>query len=319
MASESDVRRFFAESGRQSQLDQIGIGEATRQFESGQFSGGQSGGGGGQQSAVDIAKQLFEFAKPQREAAIGTLRGGQAGITEAFGGLREAAAGQRPTIEQRYKDTLEEITKTTRGAAASEFTRRGIPLSSGLVEQTVGSRLAPQISQASTQRDVNLQGIDQLLANIGIGEQESQQGILSTIAQIQQASSGEAIGAAQNIFSTQQAARQAELSRQLQQQQLDIGQQQFQTGEERALRQDPFEQALLQAQTANQQRLAGGGGDNLDPVTQALLTKILGLDDDTGGDGNPPAFSPSRGAGSIFEQPDGSIWEFRGGRWTAFS
>ena len=312
MANESEVRAFFAQTGRQSTLDQIGIAEATKQFESGQLTDTRAGapGGGGGQSAVDIARQLFEFAEPQRQKAIGTLRGGQAGITEAFTGLRESAQAQRPNVESRYQDTLEQIRSSAEKGATQQLTARGIPISSGIRQDIITAKVSPQISQAATQRDINLQAIQQLLANIGIGEQQGQQDILNTIAQIQSAASGEAIGVAQNIFSTQQAGRQADLNRQVQQAQLAQQQQQFQTGEARAVSRDPFEISLLEAQAANQRRLAAGGGTGT-PFTPTAQTTQATF-------GNPPQFSPSRGEGSIFEQPDGSIWEFKRGNWQQF-
>ena len=279
-------------------------------IESTGFLGGGGATSGASQNPIDLAKQLFELGSQFRKPAIETLESGRAGIAPAFEGLRGAAEAQRPTIEQRYKDTLEEITKTTRGAAAQEFTRRGIPLSSGLVEQTVGSRLGPQISQAATQRDVNQLGITQLLANIGVGEFEAGTDLDRAIATIQASGSPEAITAAQNIFGQQQQSRSADLSRQLQQQQIDLSRQTASQTEARAVSRDPFEIALLEAQAVNQRRLASGAGDDT-PFTPTAQTTQATF-------GNPPQFSPSRGEGSIFEQPDGSIWEFKRGNWQQF-
>lgn len=228
MASVDEFTRYMRESGQQSRLDELGktgggIEQAAAQW------GGPSSSQSTQsyspttvQNPVDIAKQMYELANQFKQPAINTLQGQASGINTAYQGLSTAAAAQKPNIEQRYQDTLKEITQATRGAAASEFTRRGIPLSSGLVEQTVGSRLAPQIASAATQRDTNLLGVDQLLADIGMGQQTSQTSLAQAIAAIQAASSGEAISSAQNIYGQQQTANQNALQNQLQQQQLAL-------------------------------------------------------------------------------------------------
>ncbi len=309
MASVEQFTRYMKEHGQQSRLDELGRTGGGIERAAAEWGGpGQTSQTSVSQNPIDLAKQLFELGSQFRKPAIETLQAGRAGIAPTFEGLRGAAEAQRPTIEQRYKDTLEEITKTTRGAAAQEFTRRGIPLSSGLVEQTVGSRLGPQISQAATQRDVGQPGITQLLANIGVGEFEAGTDLDRAIATIQASGSPEAITAAQNIFGQQQQARQSELSRQLQQQQLAQQQQQFQTGEARELRLDPFQESLLEAQAANQRRLAGGGdGTPFTPTTATGVQATFGAG---------PAYTPSGGEGSFDRQPDGSIWEFSGGRWT---
>ncbi len=178
-----------------------------------------------------------------------------------------------------------------------------------MFESAVAGRARPEIASASTQRDVGQLGITQLLANIGVGEFEAGTDLDRAIATIQASGSPEAITAAQNIFGQQQTTRQAELTRQFQQQELAQQQQQFQTGEARELRLDPFQEALLQAQATNQRRLAADGDVTpFTPTAETIQTTF----------GNAPQFSPTRGEGSIFKQPDGSNWEFSGGRWQPF-
>ena len=301
MASVQEFTRYMKESGQQSTLDQLGrtgggIERAAAQWGGPQQQTSQQGQTQMAQNPVDIAKQMYSLANQFRQPAITTLQGQQPGITQAYQGLSTAAAGQKPTIEQRYQDTLQQITATTRGAAAKEFTARGIPLSSGLVEQSVGQQLAPQIQQAATQRDVNLQGVDQLLAQIGMGEQGAQTGLAQAIAAIQAGASPEAITSAQNIYGQQQAAQQNALQNQLAQQQLELKKQQtaYDIGK-------PY-----YAPTT------GGGG--FDAITQSLLTNLLGGGGQTTGGGQSPSFSPTKN-GAIYEQPDGSIWRYQDTKW----
>ena len=298
MADSSQIRRYYAESGQQSTLDQLDRSGGWAAVEA-DYNRRMAGGGqpSGQiqtaQSPVDIAQQMYQLANQFRQPAIQTLQGQQPGITSAYQGLSTAAAGQKPNIEQRYKDTLAEITQTTRGAAATEFTRRGIPLSSGLVEQTVGSRLAPQIAGAATQRDVNLQGIDQLLAQIGMGQQGAQTGLAQAIAAIQSASSGEAISSAQNIYGQQQTAAQNAIANKLAQQTLDLQKQQT-------------------AYDIGKPYYAPTTGGGLDSVTQSLLSSLFGGGATTPTTGNAPTYSPSGGAGSYSSDKK---WYFTGSNW----
>lgn len=124
----------------------------------------------------------------------------------------QALEGQKPLIEQRYQNLLGDITSTTRSAAANEFSRRGIPLSSGLVEQSVGRQLAPQIAGAGQIRDTSYAD----LAN--------------TIAQLQSGALGSGANTALQLYGYQQQAQESAASRALQQmlaeQQLNAQQQQ---------------------------------------------------------------------------------------------
>jgi hypothetical protein len=163
----------------------------------------------GVSSVTDLAKQMYELANQFRQPAINTLESSRAGIGTAYSGLTAAAQAQQPLVEQNYQNLLKDVTQTTRNAAANEFSQRGIPLSSGLVEQTVGTRLAPQIANVGQQRATSLQGIQDLIANLGMGQQSAYSNLDSAIAAIQAASAPEAISSAQNIYSQQQQAQQA--------------------------------------------------------------------------------------------------------------
>lgn len=230
MASEEQIRRIAAEGGKQSLLDSLersgGFGAVSAAFDRGEFSRG--GGGGGQPSGADViasAQRIFEQQQRFLQPALSTLEASRAKISPTFGALRTTTEAQRPTIEQRYQDTLEEITKVTRGAAAQEFSTRGIPLSSGLVEQTVGSRLGPQISQAATQRDVNLLGLEQLLANIGVSEFEAGRDIDLTAAGFQAGLGQTAISGGLQEFGIREQGRLSAIDQAIQQNQLRLAQQ----------------------------------------------------------------------------------------------
>ena len=304
--------QMMAESGRQSELDRIratpgGYEKALVQYNAGQFGqtssqpSRQNYGQTGNQSWQQMFQQIQSALQPGKQAAISTLQAQQPGISAVSQEQLTTAQAQKPTVEQRYKDTLAEITQGTRRAATAEFTRRGIPLSSALVEQTVESRLAPQIQQAATQRDVNMLGVDQLIANIRSGQQGQSLDLAKAIAAIQGGGSQDAVNSALSLYGSQQSGQQQGFANQLAQQQLELEKQKT-------------------AYDINKPYYApdSGGGDSFfnNPIIQKALAKQFGLDlGDTPSTGTPPAFSPSKGEGSIWEQPDGSIWKFTSGNW----
>ena len=212
-------QRALAESGHLDIWDKLNSGQMTpAQAQAALSGGGAAGATSGAGNYIDIAKQMYELANQQRQPAIQTLQGGRAGIGTAYGGLVTQAQAQKPLLEQQYQNLLADVTKTTREAATQEYTRRGIPLSSGVVEQTVGSRLAPQIANVGQQRAVGLQGVDQLVANLGMQQQGAYQNLDQAVAAIQAGASPEAITSAQNIYNQQQQASQQAASLALQQQ-----------------------------------------------------------------------------------------------------
>ncbi len=211
-------QRALAESGHLDIWDKLNSGRMTQAQAQAALGGGGSSGNTGATNYIDIAKQMYEMANQQRQPAIQTLQGGRAGIGTAYGGLVTQAQAQKPLLTQQYQNLLADVTKTTREAAGQEYTRRGIPLSSGVVEQTVGSRLAPQIANIGQQTAVGMQGVDQLVANLGMQQQGAYQNLDQAVAAIQAGASPEAITSAQNIYNQQQQAQQQTASLALQQQ-----------------------------------------------------------------------------------------------------
>ena len=172
------------------------------------------------QSATEIAKQMFELQQQFAALAIQRMEATKPGISQIYGERQRALTAEIEPLKARYDNLLAEMTQGTRKAAASEFTRRGIPLSSGLVEQTVGARLAPQVRGVGLEKEAGLRGIQAGLGQIAGQQVGAMSDLEMAIAAVQASQGPSAITSAVNIYGQQQQSRQSELNRQLQQQQM---------------------------------------------------------------------------------------------------
>jgi len=213
-------------------------------------------------SAVDLAKQMYEQLQQFKQPAIQTLEAGRGQIAPMFTEQRRAYEAEKEPLTSRYQNLLADITKTTREAAGTEFTRRGIPLSSGIVESTVGQRMAPQIERVGLERETGLRDLTNLIG--GLTGQEAQMGLdlNSAIAAIQSATGTDAVTAAMKLFEAQQTSQQ-EASRLA----LDrwIAEQQQKAGYWEREDETPAQRALREAQTQYYRYQAGGEGGGWTP------------------------------------------------------
>jgi hypothetical protein len=246
----------------QSQLAEAGKLNVWNQYNAGKISeaqaraqlggGGASGSGSGTGSPVDLAKQMYQLGQQFAQPAIKTLEAGRAGIAPVYEGLRGAAEAEKEPLTQRYKNLLADITKGTREAAGAEFTRRGIPLSSGVVEQTVRARMAPQIERVGLEREAGLRDINQLIASYGQQELGAQTDLDRAIAAIQGAVGPGAVQSAMGIYGQQEQARrqaaQLALQRWQTEQQRDITGQQLAWEQQQAAWEQPWQERLWEYQ-----------------------------------------------------------------------
>lgn len=220
---------------------------STGRFLAGEGGGGTSGGGG---NYVDIARQMYEETQKYAQPAIETLRGSYGQIPQMFAPQRQAIEAERAPLESRYQNLLADITKGTREAAGAEFSRRGIPLSSGMVEQTVGARLAPQVERIGLEREAGLRGLTGMAGQLTTAEAQQRMNLDQAIATIQAAGGPQAVQAAMGIYGTQQQTASATAQRALQQWQAEQQASQFaqQLGfqQEQAAWEQPWQEKLWQ-------------------------------------------------------------------------
>lgn len=223
-----DFRQAMAEAGRQSVLDAIQSQPGA--YEKAETAYRQSGvlpGGGGAPSgssygasAADLQKQAYELVKQWQQPAIQRMEATRPTIETIYGGRAATLEAEKEPLTQRYENLLADITKTTRGAAAAEFSRRGIPLSSGLVEKTVGERMSPQIERVGLEREAGLRGIEAGLTEIAGAKAGAYSDLEMAIAAIQAAAGPQAVQAGLSQYGIQEQSRQSELNRQIELQRL---------------------------------------------------------------------------------------------------
>lgn len=173
----------------------------------------------------------------------------------------QALEAQRPDIETRYKDLIADITKTGRAAKTAEYGRRGLPVSSGMMEHQLGQQLAGPIAQAGQARGGEMQNLAMTIANLQAGGQTGAiQTALSMLGMQTQAKQSSA-ELAMRKWAEEEATRRAGMvtpGQQFQQQQWRAEQPwiEEQRGMER--QQFPMTLDLLRAQIARQYQLASG-------------------------------------------------------------
>jgi len=189
-----------------------------------------------------------------KEGAGGAAPGGGAGVPtmQDFSGIvsqaqkmyQEAAApqaaaleAQKPSIEQRYKDLVADITQTGREAKTAEFARRGIPISSGMMEQQLGQQLAGPIAQAGQARGGELQNLTMALANLQAGGQTGAIQTALSMLGMQTGAQQSAAELAMRQWAEQEATRRAGMVTPAQQ----LAQQQFEW-------QQPYEERMYEYQ-----------------------------------------------------------------------
>lgn len=239
-----------------------------------QYKGGQwgySGGGGAEgqgsgsgaysgRSAEDLQRSQFKLSQELQAPAIDTLRQSGQGIGERYQRRSETLEAERQPLKDRYQNMLKDITQGTRQAAASEFSRRGIPLSSGLVEQTVGSRLAPQIERVGLERESGLRNLTGMQNELVNQQSQEEQQLQQAIAMVQSQSGSQGMQSGMSLY---------QLAQQVAEQQQNRDLSRWQTGQQTN---------LANQQMGFQQSQADIAQQNLDrawPYQQATYQKAL--------------------------------------------
>src|SRR3990167_8278076 len=120
------------------------------------------------------------MAAPSYAALVGQS---QAQQTKAIAPSLKALGAEKPSIIQRYAGALQDIKareaagiSETQTASSREFGRRGIPLSSGVFETTLGERLQPirreyagLLTQTGSEREQALRDLATRIAGVRSG------------------------------------------------------------------------------------------------------------------------------------------------------
>lgn len=182
-------------------------------------------------STQDIASREQATALKARQQAIApavsSLEASIPEISQKFGSEKTRLEAGKAPLKARYQSILDELkrregveTQETNTALAREFGRRGIPLSSGLYDETGIEKRRPisefysgQTKDVGLSQEAGLSNIDTLISNLTGAEVETIRAVRNTLGQLQ-AGAGE--GAIQDAFNM--------LQMQAQQRQFDEGQ-----------------------------------------------------------------------------------------------
>jgi len=177
--------------------------------------GSSSSSGGGSFNVIDYAKQLLGFQQEANQPAIQSL---QAGIPEAQSRIsteQTRLEGEKAPLSARYEQLLKDVTSRTEMATAQEFGRRGIPTTSGLLDQTLAQKLSPETERIGLAKEADLRGIDTQISNLtGVGIDKVRE-IQNTIAQLQAGAGQGAVSGALNMSQIGEQQRQFDVGSEL--------------------------------------------------------------------------------------------------------
>ena len=181
--------------------------ELSREFLGGSSSGGGGGGGG---NVLDTAKQLLGFQQQANQPAIQSLQQQVGEVGQSFAGQRQRLESGIQPLKDRYNQILDEMKGRVSTDISREYGRRGIPLSSGMFEQDLTSKLNPLTRDIGLASEQGVRGIQDLIAGLGEGESSAKRNILNAIAQLQAGEPSGAITQALSLLGQQQQGQLAQ-------------------------------------------------------------------------------------------------------------
>ena len=112
--------------------------------------------------------------------------------------------GERQPLIDRYKATLEEIKGRYTRETSREFAKRGVPVSSGIVEQTTGERIVPVEREFRLGEEADLRDIQNQISNLTQQRVEAERAVRNQIAQLQAGGANQAVTDAATLYAQQQ-------------------------------------------------------------------------------------------------------------------
>ena len=174
-------------------------------------------------------KRANELYATANAPAISTMRESIPLTQQKFGAQRSALEGEREPLKQRYAGIIDELKRRETAetgqkgvALANEYGKRGIPLSSGLYENTLNQQTADtaryyggQIKDVGFEQEGALRDILNRLSQNPIDEALQVNTINQGIAGLQSQSGRDAIQQAMALLNRQDTSRQQDLSNQM--------------------------------------------------------------------------------------------------------
>lgn len=186
----------------------------------------QGGGSGvssspsGGSNIIDMAKQLLGFQKEAAQPAIKSLEAGIPEVSQTVGAEKTRLEGEKEPLTARYERLLKDVTSRTELATSQEFGRRGIPTTSGLMEQTLAQKISPETERIGLAQEADIRGIDTQISNLTGIETEKIREIRNAMAQLEAGAGQGAIGEALSLSQLGEQQRQFDVGTELQKLQL---------------------------------------------------------------------------------------------------
>lgn len=186
------------------------------------------------------AQEKAQAARMQAIApAVQSLEASIPEISQKFGSERTRLEAGKDPLKARYQSILDELkrregveTQETNTALAREFGRRGVPLSSGLYDETGIEKRRPisefysgQTKDVGLSQEEGLSNIDQLIASLTGQEVESVRGIRNALASLQSGAGNASIEDAFRTLQAQEQSRQFDEGQTLEKERLRFAQQ----------------------------------------------------------------------------------------------
>lgn len=159
---------------------------------------------------LGAAKQLLGFQQQANQPAVQSLQAQVGEVGQSFAGQRQRLESGIQPLRDRYNQILEQMKGRVSTDLSREYGKRGIPLSSGMFEQDLTSKINPITRDIGLASEQGVRGIQDLIAGLGEGESSAKRNILNAIAQLQ---AGEPSGAITQALSLMGQQQQAESSR----------------------------------------------------------------------------------------------------------
>jgi hypothetical protein len=255
------------------------------------------------------AKAINDFYIQQNQPAISSLQAGIPEVKSIYENQANYLKSQQAPLEARYKSLIDSITKSTQTETSQEFGKRGVSTTSGLYDQTLNNRLNPQISQLGISQGQDVSSLLNQISGISGQETTDIRGIMNSIAQLQAGNAPSAVSSAQDIINAATSAKQFDIGTELKKQELAKSSSSVveANGRKYVVTLDSNGNITSKQDIGS---ATTGSGSTLDPITQALLQKLLGGGTITTDYGNSPNYSPGSGEGT-----KSGKWIYHNGEW----
>lgn len=225
------------------------------------------------QSYSDIAQQQLKLQQDANAPAVSSLQASIPEINSSFDSQVKSQQGRKTALSDRYDALVNKLVGEQSTATSREFGRRGVPLSSGLFDQTLLSQTNPIRTEVNAQKEAGLADIDALISQLGVNKTDQLRQVANSIAQLQSGGAKDAITQALSLYQGNQ-------SNSLNQQ--ELAQRAKQIADESALQQKiyqnislPQSQSSIAAQNAlTANRTISGGSNDIGTGLEELFKQF---------------------------------------------